>query len=86
MQYSEGVKGLSPLLLACISGNQSCVELLLKKGATAKSEEFVNMSPLHAAIYSNNSDCLRFLADQFDILLLLIYSFILFFRIIDLIM
>lgn len=68
MQYSEGVRGLSPLLLAIISGSLPCVEYLLKKGASPASEDFLNLSPIHAAVYGGNADVLKFLADKFDIL------------------
>ena len=67
VQYSEGVKGLSPLLLATMSGSLPCVEFLLKKGAAPASEDFLNLSPIHAAVYGGNADTLRFLADKFDI-------------------
>ena len=67
VQYSEGVKGLSPLLLAIMSGSLPCVEFLLKKGAVPASEDFLNLSPIHAAVYGGNADTLRFLADKFDI-------------------
>lgn len=67
VQYSEGVKGLSPLLLAIISGSLPCVDYLLKKGATPASEDFLNLSPIHAAVYGGNADTLSYLVDRFDI-------------------
>jgi len=68
VQCSEGVKGLSPLLLAVMSGSLPCVDFLLKKGAVPASEDFLNISPIHAAVYGGNADTLRFLSDKFDIL------------------
>ncbi len=66
----DSVKGLTPLMLACFFGSASCVEYLVKRGASLQvGDLFLGLTPLHAAAYSGSAECVLLLADKIDILL-----------------
>jgi ankyrin repeat protein len=54
--------------LACFKGESSCVECLLKHGASYKTHDSVNeRTPLHAAAYNNNEECLKAISTYLDV-------------------
>jgi len=60
--------GRTPLDLACFKGESSCVECLLKNGASYQTHDSVNeRTPLHAAAYNNNEECLKAIASYLDV-------------------
>ena len=59
--------GRTPLDLACFQGESSCVECLLHNGAAYDTHDSVNeRTPLHAAAYNNNEECLKVIAQYLE--------------------
>ncbi len=60
--------GRTPLDLACFKGESSCVECLLRNGASYQTHDSVNeRTPLHAAAYNNNEECLKAIINYVDV-------------------
>ena len=47
---------MSPLHLACISGNADIVKMLLDKGADLRAKTNELMTPLHVSLFYGNTD------------------------------
>lgn len=59
--------GRTALDLACFQGEVSCARLLIGAGASCDSHDDVDgRTPVHAAAYTNNIDCLRAMVTMID--------------------
>eukprot|EP01112_Ceratiomyxa_fruticulosa_P013024 TRINITY_DN3639_c0_g1_i1.p1 TRINITY_DN3639_c0_g1~~TRINITY_DN3639_c0_g1_i1.p1 ORF type:complete len:1340 (-),score=321.57 TRINITY_DN3639_c0_g1_i1:88-4107(-) len=55
------IDGATPLLLACLKGNISCVSLLIENGADPNISDVQSRTPLHIAASYGNAECLAIL-------------------------
>ena len=47
---------MTPLHLACVSGNTAISRMLLDRGADTRAKSTEHMTPLHTAVYNGNSE------------------------------
>jgi len=55
----RGFNGRTPLLAACVKGNQRITSLLIANGADVNQPNDVRVAPLHVAAAGGHADCIR---------------------------